>query len=68
MTTLVPSYGRDYKSQKEVRADWNADKDFTICNMFSADDGRQINRADAKKGEKFMIRFKGLRNICVVTA
>jgi hypothetical protein len=28
--TLVPAYGRDYKSQKEVLADWNTGKDFRM--------------------------------------
>lgn len=26
--TLVPAYGRDYKSKASLMADWNADKDF----------------------------------------
>lgn len=26
--TLVPAYGRDYKSKKALLEDWNADKDF----------------------------------------
>jgi hypothetical protein len=25
---VVPAYGRDYKNQASVKADWNADKDF----------------------------------------
>ena len=27
---LMPAYGRDYKNQKEVRADWVAGKDFVL--------------------------------------
>lgn len=26
--TVTPAYGRDYKNQAQVRADWNAGKDF----------------------------------------
>lgn len=28
--TLVPAYGRDYKSKAAVMADWEADKDFRM--------------------------------------
>jgi hypothetical protein len=26
--TVTPAYGRDYKTQKEAKADWDAGKDF----------------------------------------
>jgi hypothetical protein len=65
-TTLVPAYGRDYKSGKEVQADWDAGKDFQIANAFSPDDGRLINKQDAKPGESFNIRYKRLQNIKVI--
>ena len=29
--TLVPAYGRDYKSAAAVKADWQAGKDFRIA-------------------------------------
>ena len=29
--TLVPAYGRDYKSAAAVKADWEAGKDFQIA-------------------------------------
>lgn len=66
--TLVPSYGRDYKSGKEVKAAWAAGNDFTIADFFSPDDGRQINKADAKPGDRFMIRYKRLTQVVQVTA
>ena len=25
---VIPAYGRDYKTQAEIKADWNAGKDF----------------------------------------
>jgi hypothetical protein len=65
-TTLVPSYGRDYKSKKEVLADWDANKDFTISDMGSPFDGAQINKQQAKVGETFNVRFKRLQNIAVI--
>ena len=30
---LVPAYGRDYKNQTEVLADWNANKDFWTADI-----------------------------------
>ena len=38
---VVPAYGRDYKSQKEVKADWEANMDFHIVSAFAY--GRYIN-------------------------
>lgn len=65
--TLVPSYGRDYKSAKEVQAAWDAGKDFTIQSIGHPDDGRQINKGDAEReGGTFNIRYKGLQNIKVI--
>lgn len=30
MITLTPAYGRDYKFAKDVKADWESNKDFII--------------------------------------
>lgn len=65
-TTLVPSYGRDYKSGKEVQAAWDAGADFTINDMSHPDDGRQINKDDAKPGQSYNIRYKKLTQIKVI--
>jgi hypothetical protein len=65
--TLVPSYGRDYKSKKAVQADWDAGKDFTIADIASGQDGRQINKQDAEiSGGTFNVRYNGLRSIHVI--
>jgi hypothetical protein len=69
MLTLIPAYGRDYKSAKKVREDWNAGKDFTIANIFHANDGLYVNIEDLKRDGKETsvgIRFKGLREIVVI--
>lgn len=42
--TLVPAYGRDYTSQKAVREDWEAGKDFRVVG------GPYINKQDAVDG------------------
>lgn len=66
--TLVPAYGRDYKSRKAVLADWEAGKDFLIQDISSPHDGRYINKEDAAslKGTTFNIRYKNFTQICVV--
>lgn len=66
--TLVPAYGRDYKSKKAVLADWEANRDFLIQDISSPYDGRYINKQDATslKSTTFNIRYKSLTQICVV--
>jgi hypothetical protein len=51
---VVPAYGRDYKNQSEVKADWSANKDFQ--DPFS---GSYINKFDAERlvGLKVMVRY-----------
>jgi hypothetical protein len=61
--TLVPAMGRDYKSKKEVQADWDANKDFLINDMSSDFDGKYINKQQAVKGNTYNIRYKKLQNV-----
>jgi hypothetical protein len=65
-TTLVPSYGRDYKSAAAVKADWDANKDFTINDMSNPFDGKQINKQDAQPGESFNVRYAKLTKMTTV--
>lgn len=60
MLTVIPAYGRDYRSAKDAKADWQAGKDFQIA-TYGPDDGRYCNRADAPEG--VMIRYKRLTQI-----
>ena len=55
--TAIPAYGRDYKSAKAVKADFDANKDFAICDMSSPDDGRYINAEQLKPGDTLSIRY-----------
>jgi len=66
--TLTPAYGRDYKSQKEVKTAWETGADFIIADMFHKDCGRYINLEDAQKGgiPAVCIRFANLRKIAVI--
>lgn len=63
--TVTPAYGRDYKSAKAAKADWNADKDFILQDSTSRYNGKPINKADATKaGLTVNIRYGKLRKIC----
>ena len=64
--TLVPAYGRDYKSGKEVQEAWDAGKDFQINQFGNPDDGRYINKQDAKPGMTLNIRYKKLTGVKVI--
>jgi hypothetical protein len=66
--TLIPAYGRDYKSGKAAKADWEAGKDFQICDLFSGEDGRYVTKAELPEGSAHRIRYKRLTQICVVKA
>ena len=44
--TIVPVQWRDYKSKKAVEEDFEADKDFRVCDMFSEWDGKACNKTD----------------------
>jgi hypothetical protein len=60
---VVPAYGRDYKSQKEVKADWNADKDFQIVSV--QEYGRYINKQDADRtpDQSIIVRYAKLQKV-----
>lgn len=42
---LVPAYGRDYKSQREVQEAWDANKDFWTADIFNGY-GSATNKQD----------------------
>jgi hypothetical protein len=60
--TLVPAYGRDYKTAEDVLKDWLAGKDFQIQDVSWEFNGRYISIRDALEGGScenitFKIRF-----------
>jgi len=59
--SIVPAYGRDYRSAKAVRADWEAGKDF-----MDACSGRYLNKDDAPKGATLNVRYARLTKVCVI--
>lgn len=63
MFTLVPAYGRDYKSLKELKAAWESDKDFQIAGI-GPDAGRYVNRPQLEG--KVTVRYGGLRKVAIL--
>ena len=61
-TTVVPAYGRDYKSGAAALLDWDAGKDFIISNAFHQSDGKPCSKRD---GMNVMIRFCNLRKTVI---
>lgn len=59
--TLIPAYGRDYKSKKAVLADFDAGKDFIIASFDSQYDGKPVNK-EQLAGKLVKIRYNGLRS------
>jgi len=44
--TVSPAYGRDYKSAKAAKADWDDGKDFIVCSPFPS--GQYCSCRDGK--------------------
>lgn len=64
--TLLPAYGRDYKSKAEVIADFDSDRDFIIADVVSPDHGRYVNRPQIPKGTTVNIRYARNTKVCVI--
>ena len=63
--TVTPAYGRDYKSAKAAKTDWNAGKDFILQDITSPWDGKPINKEQADaENYKVNIRYKRMTQIC----
>lgn len=61
-----PIDGRDYKSDAEVLADWNADHDFIVIELFSGSGENYINRQAVSSGVAVGIRYDEGRKLCVI--
>jgi hypothetical protein len=58
-----PAYGRDYKSQAQVKADWKAGKDFQILDV-GPDMGRMVSKAEADEaGFNVIIRYARMTRV-----
>ena len=58
--TLVPAYGRDYKSKAGVLVDWNANKDFQATGY--------INKEQVVPGTSLTFRYKRLTSVFLHTS
>lgn len=65
LSTLVPAYGRDYKSKKELLADFAANKDFYLVTYNGQ---TYVNKEDVEKtGEKeVMVRYSKCTKITIL--
>ena len=65
--TLVPRYGRDYKSRVEVEQAFRENKDFTVADMSSQWNGLAANRPDLAAAGIKTARIRYRRNTQVVS-
>lgn len=61
--TVVPAYGRDYKSKAEVLTDWKAGKDFQLQTPFESG---YCSIRDFAPGVTVNIRYKKLSMVLPV--
>jgi len=57
---LSPAYGRDYKSAKEVKADFDSNKDFIGDYQLGFS---LVNKEQIPVGSVVMLRYKGNRSV-----
>lgn len=55
--TVVPAYGRDYKTAKEAKSAFEANSDFLIMDISSPDDGKYASKHDLPAGTEVKIRY-----------
>jgi len=67
--TVIPAYGRDYLTAKEVRAAWEAGHDFLIQDISSAYDGKYVSSGDdLPKATLIRARYKRLTEVAIFAA
>lgn len=64
--TLVPAYGRDYRSKTAVTMAWNADQDFLVADWNSPYHGKPVNKSQIPSNTTVRIRYDGLRRLILV--
>lgn len=65
--TLLPAYGRDYKSKAAALKDFEADRDFIVADLLSPWDGKPANRSAllSMGVREVRIRYRGATAVCV---
>ncbi len=63
---VTPAYGRDYKSAKAAKADWQAGKDFILRDFSSPWNGKPVNIECTKPPFNYVvkIRYNKLQRVC----
>ncbi len=61
--SATPAYGRDYKSAKAVKADWEAGKDFLVMDFRESG---YINKDDKPENVTLNIRYQNLTKVVVI--
>ena len=64
--TISPAYGRDYKSAKAARSDFDAGKDFKMESI--AHGSGYCSKADFEKGLNVQIRYDNLKKVTIAKA
>lgn len=57
MMSLLPAYGRDYKSQKAVLEDFRNGKDFVVNCITSPYNGKYCSKRDFNCGDRLYFRY-----------
>jgi len=64
LLTVVPAYGRDYKSGKAACEDWETGKDFLISDISSRYNGKYVSIRDVPQVQ-VTIRYAKLRKVII---
>jgi hypothetical protein len=66
--TLVPAYGRDYKSKNDVLVAWEKNKDFVICDISHPDNGRFTSKVECLRFNitEVTIRYNKNKNVMIL--
>ena len=63
MLTVIPAYGRDFKTAKKARESWDAGQDWIVADCSNRWDGRPVNNAQI---DDVLLRFCSLTKIARV--
>jgi len=61
--TVVPAYGRDYKSQKAVQADWDDNKDFLCSGVFQYGYLNKLDKEKYAPDDTILVRYDNQRKV-----
>ncbi len=66
--SVIPAYGRDYKSKKAVLESLAQGHDFLISNIMSKWDNKPMSIRDTKGMDTMQVRYGKLRKVAMLTA